>query len=64
MAAEQHQEPPEPPPDIATELVDLTGLTLGDLNGIKRSSLGMALQRALERDRDPSDPVVAFKSGI
>ena len=57
-------EPSAPGEDVPVGLVDLTGLTLGDLERLGRSSLDLALRRALAPHEDTSDPILGFQSGI
>jgi FXSXX-COOH protein len=49
---------------IESEMPDLTGYTLGDLEKIRRPSLDHALRRVLAENDHTADPVVAFQAGI
>jgi hypothetical protein len=56
---------PAPPEEgVHVGLVDLTGLTLSHLERLGRSSLDLALMRALAPKDDSSDPALGFQSGI
>jgi hypothetical protein len=56
--------PAPPKEDVHVGLVDLTGLTLSHLSRLGRSSLDLALMRALAPQDDSSDPVLGFQSAI
>jgi FXSXX-COOH protein len=49
---------------IETGTLDLTDLSLDDLERVGPSSFGHALRRVLSRDDDPADPVVGFAASI
>lgn len=59
---------PEDSPDvkagIETDIPDLTGLSLSDLEEVRPSSLRRALRRIVAQDEDPADPVVGFQASI
>jgi FXSXX-COOH protein len=59
---------PEDSPDvkagIETDILDLTGLSLNDLEEVRPSSLRRALRRIVAQDEDPADPVVGFQASI
>jgi FXSXX-COOH protein len=50
--------------DEETDLVDLDGLALGDLNGLDDSVLAHALRRVLADADGPEDPIAAFEAFI
>jgi FXSXX-COOH protein len=54
----------DPEAGIDTGIVDLTGLSLGDLDHLGQSALAIALRRVLEREGEPANLVVGFQSGI
>ena len=49
---------------IQTGILDLTGLSLSDLEEVRSSSLRRALRRIVAEDEDPADPVVGFQASI
>lgn len=49
---------------IETDMPDLTGLSLGDLEEVGPASFRRALRRVLAEDDDPADPVVGFQASI
>jgi FXSXX-COOH protein len=53
-----------PHDDIHTALIDASGLSLADLDGVGQSALAAALRRTLDPDGQSLDPVVGFQSGI
>ncbi|HEY7145657.1 MAG TPA: FxSxx-COOH cyclophane-containing RiPP peptide [Streptosporangiaceae bacterium] len=50
--------------DVETDLPDLTGLALAELEDFGPSALGHALRRVLKGEADPADPVVGFQASI
>lgn len=50
--------------DLGTTLIDLSGLSLGDLDAVGQTALGTALRRVVARGNEPTDPVVGFQSSI
>jgi FXSXX-COOH protein len=50
--------------DIDTDMLDLAGLSLNDLERLNSSSLGHALRRVVDRAGETVDPVVGFQSSI
>ncbi len=49
---------------IETDMLDVTELSLSDLEEVRPSSLGRALRRVVAQDKDPADPVVGFQASI
>lgn len=64
MSGEYDSVTGEPPADVASKLIDLTGMTLEDLKRIDQASLDLALSRVLARHEDPAYPLFAFQSCI
>lgn len=55
---------PDVKPGIRTDILDLTDLTLSDLEEVRPASLRHALRRVVAQDEDPADPVVGFQASI
>jgi FXSXX-COOH protein len=53
-----------PPDDLRTALIDLSGLSLGDLDAVGQTALGTALRRIVAREGEPTHPVLGFQSSI
>jgi FXSXX-COOH protein len=53
-----------PPADLETDMIDLTDLSLTDLEDLSQSSLGLALRRVLDQDGGSGGEVVGFQSSI
>ncbi|WP_248962415.1 FxSxx-COOH cyclophane-containing RiPP peptide [Sphaerisporangium perillae] len=51
----------EPDADFATDVIDVTGLSLVDLDGVQGSALDQALRRLIEVG---SGPVAGFNASI
>lgn len=51
-------------PGIETDMLDVAGLSLSDLEELGPSSLGHALRRVVAQDEGSADPVIGFLSGI
>ena len=65
VVTEKRQPSADPPlGGLETGMIDLTGLSLHDLDDLGQSSLGLALRRVLDPDGEPTDSVVGFQSGI
>jgi FXSXX-COOH protein len=58
------QDSPDVKPDIETDMLDVTGLSLWELEEVRPSSLRRALRRIIAEDADRTDPVVGFQSSI
>lgn len=59
------EDPPHVKEGIETGILDVTGLSLSDLEEVRSSSLRRALRRIVaEDDEDPADPVVGFQASI
>lgn len=50
--------------DEETDLVDLDGLSLADIEQLDDSALAHALRRVLAEADGPEDPIAAFQSFI
>ena len=49
---------------IETDILDLSGLSLSDLEEVRPSTLGRVLRRIVAQDDDPTDPVIGFEASI
>jgi FXSXX-COOH protein len=49
---------------IETGMLDVTDLSLNDLEEVRSSSLRRALRRILAEDGDSADPVIGFQASI
>jgi FXSXX-COOH protein len=56
--------PDEASDELRTTLIDLSDLSLGDLDEVGQTALGMALRRIVARGSEPASPVVGFQSSI
>jgi FXSXX-COOH protein len=55
---------PGPRDDLRTALIDLSGLSLADLDAVGQTALAAALRRIVARGGQSADPVVGFQSSI
>ena len=58
------EDSPNVKPGIQTDILDVTGLSLSDLEEVRPSSLRRALRRIVAQDEDPAHPVVGFQASI
>lgn len=49
---------------VADDLIDVSGMTLDEIEGIERPALRRALRRLLDSDEDDTGPIAGFGQRI